>query len=551
MPKQAASLRTLVIALVLGGAVLPLGVVGFWLAQSAVRSGKTLLTSELTAMLNRLSISTEQRWGARRGNILLLAHNAEVANALTHTTSPARDDSVASYLADLYSQMRSELAVVVIRDAQGTVRWTFEDSVPAARRADTDTAAALAADAPFIVRESIVEDGKRVGELEAHVRFANVVPIDSAARQVAGATVSIFARDGTVLYAPAAMDRAANAQVLSLHRDLNQPSVTISVSAPYEDYVRPFRSASRTGTIALLVVACISLLLTTVLSRRLARPLSALAGAADSVAHGSLEQRVALDGPDEVRRVAAAFNGMTENLRVTLDTLARQRSLAAVGEFAASLAHEVRNALTAVRVDVQRARKKSRDTEVVDLLERTLGHVQHLDRVVTGALHVARSGRARSTVLDISGVLDNAERSVATELASAQVTLTRAQANGALYVSGDAAALQQLFTNLLLNAAEASQPGAVIDVSTRSAGADVIVEIKDEGSGIAADALEQIWEPLFTTKPNGTGLGLPIARQIALAHDGDLVVASREGGGTTVQLRLPIRSGGPDDSTGS
>ncbi len=528
-------------ALVLGGAVVPLGAVGFWLAQSAVRSGETLLTGELNLMLDRMALGVEQRWAVRRGDILLLAHNAEVTNALGHDNK-ARDDSVSVYLAQLYAQMRLQLPSVVIRDAQGSVRWRLEDSVPTARRSDRDVPVAVNSDPPFTVREPIVEDGRSLGELEAHVRFASIMPVDSTARQVAGASVLIVARDGTIHYGPTATDRPDEGQVLTLRRELRQPTVTIAVSAPLAPFVQPFRRTSRAGTIALLSVAAISLLLTTFLSRQLARPLSALAGAADSVASGSLDHRVGLNGPDEVRRVATAFNGMTDNLRSTLDSLARQRSLAAVGEFAASLAHEVRNALTAVRVDVQHARKKTHDDDVDVLLERTLTHVQHLDRVVTGALQVARSGRGRSTVIDVASVLSDAERTVAAELVGAQVAIERSPVNEALLVRGDGASLQQLFTNLLLNSAEASPAGASIAVSARRSGTDVIVEVKDEGSGIPADHLEQIWEPLFTTKPNGTGLGLPIARQIALAHGGELEVISRLGSGTTVRLRLPVTS---------
>ncbi len=541
MARSAVSFRTLVLALVLGCAVLPLSAVGVWLAQSAVRSGETLLNTELKLMLDRITEGMSKRWETRRGILLLLARNVEVGNALAHDASPVRDDSVAAYLAEVYSPVRQHFPLVVIRDEQGRVRWRMEDTGRVVRTADSDRGVAFDADPPLVVRETIVEGGKRVGEMEAHVRFVTLVPIVDAARQVAGFTISIIAHDGALLYSASDADEPGEAHMLSLRTESDRPPVTIAVSAPLAPYVQPFLQNSRTGTIALVVVALVSLVLTTILARRLTRPLSALAGAADSVARGGLDQRVDLHGPDEVRRVAAAFNGMTENLRATLDSMARQRSLAAVGEFAASLAHEVRNALTAVRMDVQRARKKTEDSNVAELLERTLSHVQHLDHVVTGALHVARSGRAPSSVTDLSNVLSAAESSVANDLARAQVVLLRPDHNRNCSVEGDAAALQQLFTNLILNAAEASKPGSIIEISTSVANENVIVEVKDHGSGIASDHLEKVWEPLFTTKPSGTGLGLSIARQIATVHGGELDVASEEGQGTTVRLRLPAR----------
>lgn len=174
------------------------------------------------------------------------------------------------------------------------------------------------------------------------------------------------------------------------------------------------------------------------------------------MAHGRLDQRVDPRGPDEVRRLGAGFNAMTENLEATLEAMARQKSLAEVGAFAAELAHEVRNALTAVRVN------------------------------------------------------------------------------------GDASALQVLFTNLLLNAGEASPAGGVVEVAARAEAGHVVVEVRDRGAGIPRDQLARVWEPLYTTKPGGTGLGLPIARQIARGHGGTLALENGPDSGLTSRVRLPL-----------
>ena len=105
---------------------------------------------------------------------------------------------------------------------------------------------------------------------------------------------------------------------------------------------------------------------------------------------------------------------------------------------------------------------------------------------------------------------------------------------------GDAIALQQLFLNLLLNSAQAMEPGGRASLVVDIDGADVRVVVTDSGAGIPASDLEHVLDPFFSTKTDGTGLGLPIARQIAAAHGGSLRIESVPGDGTRVEVRLPL-----------
>ncbi len=532
------SFRLLVVGIVVGGGILPLGLVGLWLARTSIRSGESLLEGELSLMLDRIASGVEQRWDLRQGNLLLLAHNAEVVEALLAPASPARDDSVHAYLSEVYAPQRTRLPLVRITDESGVVRWQLEDSVPMVRSPDRQLAGGISPDPPLIFREPIVEDGRRLGELEAHIRFASLLPADSATRQVANASLSVMAEAGVVL--SSGSETAADEDVVRVRRTLQRPAITIEVAAPSALYVGPFRRAAFVGTVVLALCAAASLLVTTLLARRLTRSLSDLAVAADAVAHGRLEQRVDPRGPDEARRLGTGFNAMTENLQATLEAMAKQKSLADVGEFAAQLAHEVRNALTAVRVNLQRAQKRIGTEPATELLTQSLDHVEHLDRVVTGALRVARSGRVDSAPVDLAAVLTASERAVADTLTRTDVRLTRRGEFPTVRVNGDASALQLLFTNLLLNAGEASPAGGVVEVAARADAYHVVVEVSDEGAGIPGDQLARVLESLYTTKPNGTGLGLPIARQIARAHGGTLTLENGKDSGLTARVRLPL-----------
>jgi signal transduction histidine kinase len=264
------------------------------------------------------------------------------------------------------------------------------------------------------------------------------------------------------------------------------------------------------------------------------------------VAAGDLERRVNADGSDEIGRVAHAFNQMTESLKQTLHRLAQRESLAAVGELAASLAHEIRNPLSAVRVDLQRAEEQSTDSEARRLIDRTLRSIERLDATVTAALRVARSGKIERRVIDVRTPLAAAMESAQPEFAARGATLEPLPDGvSALPVHGDAAALEQLFLNLLLNAAQALEPGGRAGVAVARDDGAITVSVWDAGLGISAATRERLFEPFFSTKPDGTGLGLAVAQRIAVAHGGEVSVESRKAGGTTMRVRLP-RHGPPE-----
>ncbi len=233
---------------------------------------------------------------------------------------------------------------------------------------------------------------------------------------------------------------------------------------------------------------------------------------------------------------------MTESLRRSLAELSKRQALAAAGEFAASLSHEVRNGLTAVRVDLQRAEEKTAEgAPSRPLIARALENVKRLDGTVTGSLRVARSGRSPRRRLDLGPVVaaaaQNAE-STFTEHGATLIPLTSSSTPA--WVLGDAIALEQLLLNLLLNAAQAMEPGGRASVTVEIDGSDVRIVVTDTGGGISPEDLEHVLDPFFSTKTDGTGLGLPIARQITTAHGGSLKIESVPGDGTRVEVRLPL-----------
>jgi two-component system sensor histidine kinase HydH len=214
--------------------------------------------------------------------------------------------------------------------------------------------------------------------------------------------------------------------------------------------------------------------------------------------------------------------------------------MAAVGEFATSLSHDVRNALTSVRVDLQRAVKKPASDPVhAQLVSRALDNVTRLDSTVSGALRVARGAHQQIVRVDLREVLDRCVTTVSPAFAAVPAAIELREPGGPAIVNGDQPALEQLFTNLLFNSAQASEPGGSAAIAIARDDEHYVVSVIDNGVGMDADEVSRASRPFYSSKPFGTGVGLAIVRQIAAAHDGSIEITSAVGVGTTVRVRLP------------
>ena len=169
--------------------------------------------------------------------------------------------------------------------------------------------------------------------------------------------------------------------------------------------------------------------------------------------------------------------------------------------------------------------------------------MKRLDGTLSSSLRVARSGLSPRRRLDLGPVVAAAAQSAESTFTEHGATLIPwANSCTPTWVLGDAIALEQLLLNLLLNSAQALGPGGRASVSVDVDGSDVSVVVTDTGGGISRDDIEHVLDPFFSTKADGTGLGLPIARQIATAHGGSLKIESVPGDGTRVEVRLPLAS---------
>ena len=505
-PSRAPSLGRRFLLLVLVGAVLPLGAIGLWVTQGAARSGRQLLESQLHAQLTQATLQVEQRWTRLRSDLLMLGENEPIRLLLLGTDSAT---TVPPFVHRAFGQMDA-FQRVIIRDARGRARVTLqaaEEALVPERRSGAAGSDIRGAGPGLPVRVPLTDlaTGDTIGVLEAAVRVAALLP---AATQLAardGPLTAVFgSAGGSAIPAGADARLFSDERVewegqrwLTVRRALTEPPIEVAIAGALDPYVAPFERAAARAAAILMTAALLVALLVGVLIRRITR-------------------------------------------RVERE-LAQREALAAVGEFASELAHEVRNPLTAIRLDLQRMEEQAAEPESVHgVVPRVLRQIDRLDRAVSGALRVARGGSVEAHRLDLREVLEGARRGAEPEFRQRGARLGIAVAGGeALHVDGDAGALEQLFLNLLINAAQSLSTNGEARVEAARRNGHVEVTIVDTGVGMTASQLEDVEQPFRSTRRDGTGLGLKIARRIVATHRGEMEMRSSPGAGTTVLIRLP------------
>jgi signal transduction histidine kinase len=286
----------------------------------------------------------------------------------------------------------------------------------------------------------------------------------------------------------------------------------------------------------------LSVLAGTWVSGLLVRPLRALSAAVRSVTAGDYHQRVPEVGGAELSELARSFNTMSEQLNRMHDLeveLRRRDRLAVLGEAATVIAHEVRNPLGIIQTSAELVRQAS---ELRPADEKLLGYVidevRRIERLVRDFLDFAHPKAPLREPVALRPLVDRVAAFGELELATRGIEFcVEDHAPGAI-VAGDADQLYQACLNLILNAMDAMPHGGCIRCRIETAGSGYALVIADTGTGISPDIVSRIFNPFFTTKSKGTGLGLAKVQTVAQAHGGNVDYADAPGGGASFRIVL-------------
>ena len=229
--------------------------------------------------------------------------------------------------------------------------------------------------------------------------------------------------------------------------------------------------------------------------------------------------------------------------------------LAALGEMAAAIAHEVKNPLAGIEVMAGILKRQLPDSEDAQtILGDIIKEAKMANAIVIEVLDFVRPIRLQVEQIALSEVVDDAIATAESHAARGAVQIALTMPGDLPNLQGDTHQLRQLFTNLLVNAFEALGGTGEVYIAAHAlaeeesgpgvenAGPMIEVTVSDTGPGIPAEVIDRIFSPFFTTKPQGSGLGLAIVRKIVDAHDGRIDVGARPGGGTVFSVTLPVRT---------
>jgi len=317
-------------------------------------------------------------------------------------------------------------------------------------------------------------------------------------------------------------------------------------------------------TVAMLLATGTSL--TLLLQKLVNRPIRHILSHTRKVGKMEFGGQLAISSSDEIGHLAQTVNEMTTNLRGahaqletwahTLETkvdertqeiqrmqaqLIRSEKLASLGEIVAGIAHELNNPLTGVLVLASLLEKdESMDAESREDLGVIVHETQRCARIVKGLLDFSRETTPQKVPADLNQIMDKSLALIGTQSIFHDVQIEKDYGADLPRVMVDPNQVEQVFINILLNAAQAMSDGGTLTIVTRGTDRGLEVSVRDTGVGIPAEHLRRIFDPFFTTKEKGTGLGLAVSYGIVENHGGAIEVDSAVGRGTTFSIRLPV-----------
>ena len=321
--------------------------------------------------------------------------------------------------------------------------------------------------------------------------------------------------------------------------------LTVPAALRQRDIEREIDDLDRGVHLAVLCFILLGAAIGLSLAERIADPIRRLTRATQRIARGDFDARIAVRSVDELRRLVDAFNSMAGELKAQRIELERTHRLEAWAEMARQVAHEIKNPLTPIQLSAEHLLRVHADegrplgAVVEGCINTILGQVRLLRQIASEFSSFASSPQVKLGPVAVPELLSEILEPYRSGLAG-RIEIRNGVSGPLPEVLVDRTLVLRALANVVENALHAMPGQGELIVSAAAEADSVVVTVRDTGVGMDEEALARVFEPYFSTKTSGTGLGLPIARRNVELSGGSIEVESRKGQGTTVKVRLPV-----------
>ncbi len=305
---------------------------------------------------------------------------------------------------------------------------------------------------------------------------------------------------------------------------------------------------------AIMLIILIGIIASFFFSRLITKPLNTIVEFTKVLGRGGYGKQLEVSSGDELGYLARNFNRLSMELKLakekmeeayTYTHLLQAEKLSSVGQISAGLAHELKNPMTTLKMLFQAFKEQPdmtrEDAEIIN------SEIEKIDTVLKNFLGFVKQKGTDFTNVKLSGLIEHVLSLAAYHIENANITVQKDMLESLPVVRADKGLLEQVFLNLIINAAQAMPNGGELRITGRTDEKFTEVMIRDQGGGISDEMRSKVFDPFFTTKEDGTGLGLSIAYNIIKSHNGSLSFNSNQGKGTVFTIRLPMDTQGNEN----